>query len=102
MESANWCTEIGCGAGRVTRQLALYFDWVYAVDVSSDMISRAQNAIKVGKVEFSVIDGLNLPQDDSSVSGIFSAHVLQHLDSEEIGHSLLSGDSFLHAKRRWD
>jgi ubiquinone/menaquinone biosynthesis C-methylase UbiE len=38
-------------------------------------------------VEFSLIDGLHLPQDGNSVSAIFSTHVLQHLDNEDVGHS---------------
>jgi ubiquinone/menaquinone biosynthesis C-methylase UbiE len=79
------CLEIGCGAGRITKQLARFFDHVYAVDVSEDMISRAQKIVGNGNVEFSVVDGLHLPQGDDSVNAIFSTHVLQHLDSEEIG-----------------
>lgn len=79
------CLEIGCGAGRITKALAAYFDHVYAVDVSPDMISCAQKAIKSGNVEFSLIDGLHLPQADGSVSAIFTTIVLQHLDNKEIG-----------------
>jgi len=85
--SAKNCLEIGCGAGRLTKQLAQSFDRVYAVDVSEDMISRAKNAVQSGKVEFAVTDGSHLPQADGSVSAIFSTHVLQHLDSEQIGLS---------------
>jgi ubiquinone/menaquinone biosynthesis C-methylase UbiE len=81
------CLEIGCGAGRITKQLAMFFGHVYAVDVSRDMISCAQKAVESLNVEFSVIDGLHLPQGDGSVKAIFSTHVLQHLDSEEIGFS---------------
>jgi ubiquinone/menaquinone biosynthesis C-methylase UbiE len=78
------CLEIGCGAGRLTKQLATTFASVYAVDVSEDMISLAKNA--VGRnVEFSLIDGLHLPYRDRCVKAVFSAHVLQHLDSEGIG-----------------
>lgn len=80
------CLEIGCGAGRMTKQLGGYFDRVYAVDVSPEMISRAQKAIDSGNVEFSVIDGLHLPQSDGSVSAIFTTFVLQHLDSKKIGY----------------
>src|ERR1035438_2308711 len=81
------CLEIGCGAGRITKQLASYFDRVYAVDISSEMISCAQRAVKGGNVEFSVIDGLHLPQGDGSVKAIFTTIVLQHLDNKEIGFS---------------
>jgi ubiquinone/menaquinone biosynthesis C-methylase UbiE len=83
--STESCLEIGCGAGRLTKQLALHFDHVYAVDVSPEMIDRAQKAIERGSVEFSVIDGLHLPQGDGSVKAVFSAHVLQHLDNTDVG-----------------
>jgi ubiquinone/menaquinone biosynthesis C-methylase UbiE len=79
------CLEIGCGAGRITKSLATYFDHVFAVDVSPEMIGCARKAIKSGNVEFSLIDGLHLPQADDSVSAIFTTFVLQHLDNKEIG-----------------
>jgi ubiquinone/menaquinone biosynthesis C-methylase UbiE len=81
------CLEIGCGAGRMTRQLARSFDRVHGVDVSEAMISCARIAVERKNVEFTVIDGLHLPQQDSSVKAIFSTHVLQHLDSVEVGFS---------------
>lgn len=79
------CIEIGCGAGRITRQLAEWFERVYAVDVSEDMIRCARQAVNQN-VEFSVIDGIHLPQPDGGVKAIFSAHVMQHLDNVEIGY----------------
>jgi ubiquinone/menaquinone biosynthesis C-methylase UbiE len=79
------CLEIGCGAGRITKSLAAYFERVYAVDVSPEMISYAQNAIKRENIEFALVDGLHLPQTDCSVSAVFTTIVLQHLDSKEIG-----------------
>lgn len=83
------CLEIGCGAGRMTRQLARSFDQVHAVDVSEEMINCARNAVDRKNAEFTVIDGLHLPQSDCSVKAIFSTHVLQHLDSVDIGFSYL-------------
>jgi ubiquinone/menaquinone biosynthesis C-methylase UbiE len=80
------CLEIGCGAGRLTKQLASTFQQVYAVDVSEDMINRARKAVGAN-VQFSVIDGLHLPQVDGSVKAVFSALVLQHLDNIETGFS---------------
>jgi len=81
------CLEIGCGAGRITKQLATTFDQVHAVDVSEEMVICARKAIDGGNVEFSVIEGLRLPQRDGAVDAIFSTHVLQHLDSSDIGLS---------------
>lgn len=79
------CLEIGCGAGRITKQLASCFDRVYAVDVSPEMIKCARQSINARNIEFSVIDGLHLPQVDQSVSAIFTTIVLQHLDNVDIG-----------------
>jgi SAM-dependent methyltransferase len=81
------CLEIGCGAGRITKQLAKSFDHVCAVDVSEDMIDCARKAMGARNVEFSTTDGLHLPQSDCSVKAIFSTHVLQHLDSVDVGFS---------------
>jgi SAM-dependent methyltransferase len=83
--SSENCLEIGCGAGRMTRQLATFFDHVQAVDVSEDMINRARKAMPKDNVVFSVIDGLHLPQCDGCMKAIFTTHVLQHLDNEDIG-----------------
>jgi len=79
------CLEIGCGAGRMTRQLTRAFVRVYAVDVSEDMIATAKKNLGGSAVQFSVIDGIHLPLGDCSVKAIFSTHVLQHLDSVRIG-----------------
>jgi ubiquinone/menaquinone biosynthesis C-methylase UbiE len=85
--STQSCLEVGCGAGRITKQLAKSFDHVYAVDVSEHMISCARNAVNGKNVEYTVIDGMKLPQYDHAVTAIFSSHVLQHLDSTDIGFS---------------
>jgi SAM-dependent methyltransferase len=73
------CLEIGCGAGRLTRQLAGEFDRVVALDVSSDMIARARVAAPAN-AEFHQVDGTSVPLPDASVNAVFSVHVLQHLD----------------------
>ncbi|MEQ1886461.1 MAG: class I SAM-dependent methyltransferase [Bryobacteraceae bacterium] len=78
------CLEIGCGAGRITRQLSAAFDRVYAVDVSEEMICVARQGVGPN-VEFSLVDGQLLPYPNGSTTGIFSTHVLQHLDSFELG-----------------
>jgi SAM-dependent methyltransferase len=84
------CLEVGCGAGRMARQLAVFFDRVYAVDVSEAMISYARKRIAASNLEYSVVDGLSLPHKDCSMRAIFSTHVLQHLDNVEIGLSYFS------------
>jgi ubiquinone/menaquinone biosynthesis C-methylase UbiE len=82
--SAKTCVEVGCGAGRITRQMADYFNELHAVDVSPHMIERARLAEAREHVRYWVTDGQTLPQEDGSVQAIFSTHVFQHVDSEEI------------------
>src|SRR6202165_1898737 len=78
--------EIGCGAGRVTRALALLFGEVHGVDVSGEMIRLAQAALGTlpnasvyqnnGK-DLSVVP--DLPFDFA-----FSSIVFQHIPSRDI------------------
>lgn len=73
--------EIGCGAGRMTNQLAEQFRQVTAVDVSPDQIAYARDKVRKPNIEFVVTDGIALPLKEGSVDGVFSCHVFQHFDS---------------------
>ena len=75
------CLEIGCGAGRITAQLANNFEKVTATDVSADQIQLAQRSAQPKKIDFLLNDGTKLPLPDASVSAVFSCHVFQHFDS---------------------
>lgn len=77
----NHVLEVGCGAGRITRQLVKCFDRVSATDVSCDQIALAQKAVQPAPVSFLISDGTNLELEDSSVTAVFSCHVFQHFDS---------------------
>jgi SAM-dependent methyltransferase len=77
------CVEIGCGAGRVTSALAPFFEHVVALDVSPDMIERAQRHCPPN-VEFRRVDGPQIPLAEHSVDAVFSVHVLQHLESTDV------------------
>lgn len=79
------CAEIGCGAGRLTRQLAKDFDVVHALDVSSSMLEYARQRDVGPNVEFYLSDGATIPLAARSVSAVFSTHVFQHFDSIEHG-----------------
>ena len=74
------CVEIGCGAGRITRQLARHFGVVHAVDVSEDMLAYARDRVKGDNVRFHLCTGADLPVDDATVTSAFSCHVFQHFD----------------------
>jgi SAM-dependent methyltransferase len=75
------CLEIGCGTGRITRELGRCFDTVYALDVSKGMIEYAKKKIQGSTVRFMVGDGLHISLQDASVTAVFSTHVFQHFDS---------------------
>jgi SAM-dependent methyltransferase len=77
----------GCGVGRVTRALAHRFDEVVGVDVSPEMVRRAQELHpeeEFPNVTFQATDGLHLPLDPDSVDFVFSYEVFQHLPSREV------------------
>jgi len=75
------CTEIGCGAGRMTKQLATFFGEVHALDVSPDMIEYARKRLENPAIHFHVSNGSEIPLENRSVSAVFSTHVFQHFDS---------------------
>ena len=79
----NHCLEIGCGAGRITAQLAETFHRVTATDVSSDQVHLAKQSTPPDKVNFLITDGTKLVLPNASISAVFSCHVFQHFDSTE-------------------
>lgn len=74
------CLEIGCGAGRMTRAMADYFQVVHAVDVSPEMIAYARSRIDHNSVIFYISDGTTIPLSDESVTAVFSTLVFRHFD----------------------
>lgn len=74
------CVEIGCGAGRMTSQLAGVFASVLALDVSPDQIEQARKLLGTAadKVEFRVVSEPKIPAPDASQDAMFSCHVFQH------------------------
>jgi SAM-dependent methyltransferase len=78
----NTCVEIGCGAGRMTTHLARYFQRVYGLDVSIDMIEYARTRVPAN-VLLQVTTGLEIPLPDGSADAVFSTHVLQHFSTTD-------------------
>jgi SAM-dependent methyltransferase len=78
------CLEIGCGAGRITAQLASYFDNVHALDVSDKMIDYARKHCKPSVI-FHVSNGVDIPLNSESITSCFSTHVFQHFDCLSVG-----------------
>jgi SAM-dependent methyltransferase len=95
--------EIGCGAGRLTKHMAGYFDRLCAIDVSSGMINYARSQINASNVRFCLVNGNEIPLPDGSVTAAFSTHVFQHLDTlndgaayfREISRVLVSGGTMM-------
>lgn len=87
------CLEIGCGAGRITKQLVNDFERVTGLDVSEDQIAYAKSRISSNRVTFLLTDGTSLPVEDETVDAIFSCHVFQHFDSLEDAHRVLASVS---------
>ena len=81
--------DFGCGVGRLTRALAVYFRDCYGVDVSRTMISKANELNShVPSCEFIANDQDNLSIfSDNSFDLIYSNLVLQHVYSE---HAIIS------------
>ena len=79
--------DLGCGLGRITRALARRFDEVVAVDVSAEMVRRAEELHpedELPNVSFHATDGVHLPLEDESVDFVFSYEVFQHLPSRDV------------------
>lgn len=78
--------ELGCGAGRMSHSFATYFDHVTAVDVSAQMLARAQEMLHgVQNISWAQANGVDLREVASqSVDFAFSYLVLQHLPDEKV------------------
>jgi SAM-dependent methyltransferase len=78
--------EIGCGAGRVTHALSEVFGEVHGVDVSSEMVELARQALKDHpKVHIHKNNGMDLSVlPDLPFDFAFSSIVFQHIPSREI------------------
>ena len=73
--------DFGCGLGRITRALAQHFDEAVGVDISEDMVRRAQELnADVPGASFVVNVASDLARfDDAAFDLVFSSIVLQHV-----------------------
>ena len=80
------CAEIGCGAGRLTAQLAGVFESVVAIDVSPDQLRLARTLLGdvSGRVTFHHVSTPEIPEPDASCDGVYSAEVFQHFSSYDL------------------
>jgi len=80
------CLEIGCGAGRMTQNLARDFEQVYGIDVAEGMLAYARQHMPQN-VSLLLSDGVTLPVPDQTVSAVFSVIVFLHFDQVEYAAS---------------
>jgi ubiquinone/menaquinone biosynthesis C-methylase UbiE len=82
------CLEIGCGAGRMTKQLAEHFHRVTAVDVSQHQLDYARSRMSAANVTFTKSDGDRVPVAGAEFNAAFSTHVFQHFASYDDAFSI--------------
>jgi SAM-dependent methyltransferase len=72
--------EIGCGIGRLTRELAPHVARLFACDISEEMLSRARaRCAGILHIEFLRIDGDLAPVPSGIADFVFSHLVFQHV-----------------------
>jgi SAM-dependent methyltransferase len=78
--------ELGCGAGRLTRSFAQRFAKVVAVDVSPEMLSRAQSYLPdAANIVWFQGDGTDLAGvETDSMDFVFCYIVLHHMPQEAV------------------
>lgn len=82
-EGTGWGTviDVGCGAGRMARQLATMYERVVGVDVAPAMLELAASLNRDRpNLDFRLGAGDRLPVEDASADLVFSFQVLQHID----------------------
>lgn len=75
--------DFGCGIGRMTKPLAVFFEEVYGIDVVPWAIERAKQ--NCSQAQFRVYNGVSIPFPDDYMGLIVSWTVLQHIPIGEVG-----------------
>jgi ubiquinone/menaquinone biosynthesis C-methylase UbiE len=83
--------DLGCGIGRVSRELQHHVREIHAVDVSEEMIRQARAYVgPTSKIHFHINDGSSLPNlADQSIDFAFSLLTMHHVVRSAF-HSYLS------------
>jgi SAM-dependent methyltransferase len=84
-EPAGRCLDVGCGEGRLPRDMKSWGYEVVGVDVSQTLIRYAREADPVG--EYLVVDGASLPFDEETFALVTAFMSLHDMDD---GHSAAS------------
>jgi len=76
--------DFGCGMGRLTQGLALFFDKTIGVDISPTMIELANKHNEDSSIDFKLGEYDRLALNNESIDFLYSFIVLQHLNKESI------------------
>lgn len=92
--------DFGCGVGRLTRALASYFEKAYGVDISENMLARAQELNQsIRNCEFILNTENHLEIfADNTFDMVYTNKVLQHISSRKIIRDYLA--EFLRVLKR--
>jgi len=71
--------DFGCGVGRLTQAMARYFASCVGVDISQQMIQKAEALNQFAECRYVVSSSARLPFADASFTFIYSNIVLQHV-----------------------
>jgi SAM-dependent methyltransferase len=77
--SSDAALDFGCGVGRVTQALARHFASCIGIDISQEMIQKADSLNRYGHCRYVANSSERLPFPDASFSFIYSNIVLQHI-----------------------
>ena len=85
-QDSNVLIDLGCGTGNTTKAVE-YFDQIYCIDISQNMLEIARNKLKNEKnIEFITTDLLELFDDHHklrAVDTIISTYAIHHLTQDE-------------------
>jgi len=79
--------EIGCGLGRLVIPASYYFSQCFGMDISEEVISKAQERVdklKRSNIKLLPCDGQNIPLEDKSVNLVYSFLVFMHIPSKKM------------------
>jgi SAM-dependent methyltransferase len=77
--------EIGCGFGRMTREISSYAKTVWGIDISPSLVELARKRVDTQRVRIVEGDGMTLNGiPDGIFDVVFEYIVFQHISSEQV------------------